>query len=202
MATALPRSLPMELRCDAERLFELTMWCLGRDVNHPEGNLLLRRGLFRERPPQGQRANSVYTASLPGGGVLKLWGFGVFCDDCNGAVYIPRDGFNPHLVDSGAMRWPAFHAEDLRAASCEPFTVAGLRACRAAVVTVAEWLAGYEEWVVEQLGSSWRHACFSERRKGSPIGAEELAAAWWRISARARALDFVVNDSIALTPGA
>jgi hypothetical protein len=192
----------MDLRCDAERLFDVTMWCLGRDVNHPEGNLLLRRGLSRERPPPGQQANSVYTASLPGGGVLKLWGFGVFSDDCDGAVFVSRDGFTPHLVDSGAVLWPVFHAEDLRAASREPLTLEGQRACRAAVVTLAEWLAGYEGWVVDQLGSSWRRACLAERRKGSPASGDELAAAWWRISTRTRALDFVVNDLTTLIPGA
>jgi hypothetical protein len=70
------------------------------------------------------------------------------------------------------------------------------------VVTVAEWLAGYEAWVVDQLGYSWRHACLAERRKGTPAGAEELAAAWWRISTRTRALDLVVNDLTALIAGA
>jgi hypothetical protein len=191
----------MDLRRDAERLFDVTMWCLGRDVNHPEGNLLLRRGLSRERPPQGQQANSVYTAWLPAGGVLKLWGFGVLCDGCDGAVYIARDGFTPRMVDREAVRWPVFDAEGLRA-SREPLSFEERRACRGAVVTLAEWLARYEGWVVDHLGPSWRFACLAERRKAPPVNAEELAAAWWRISTRARSLGFVVNDAIALVAGA
>jgi hypothetical protein len=70
------------------------------------------------------------------------------------------------------------------------------------VVTLAEWLAGYEGWVVDQLGHSWRHACLAERRKAAPVGAGELAAAWWRISVRASALELGVNHSIALMAGA
>lgn len=202
MAMAPAPVLPLELRRDAERLFDVTLWCLGRDVNHPGGNLLLRRGLGRERPPPELRAHSVYTAMLPGGGGLKLWGFGVLCEGREGAISIARDGFTPRLVDKAAVRWPVFQAEHLHAASREPFTCEERRSCRAAVVMLAQWLALYEEWVTEHLGSEWRQACLAERRKASPVRASELADAWWRIATCTRAMEFVVNEEFAPAAGA
>jgi hypothetical protein len=195
MATALPPALPLELRRDAERLFDLTMWCLGRDVKHPEGNLLLRSGLTRERPPEGQQGQSVYTATLAGGGSLKLWGFGVLCEGGDAAVFIARDGFTPRLVDVASMEWPVFEAERLQAASA-PLTFQEQRACRASVAVLAEWLARYEQWVADGVGLSWRSECFSERRKAPAVSPGQLAAAWWRISARVRACDFTMNDEL------
>lgn len=201
MATVLPPTLPMDLRRDAERLFDLSLWCLGRDVMCQEGNLLLRRGLTRERPPEGQPGNTTYTASLPRGGALKLWGFGLLCDDCEEAVYFSRDGFTPRLVKVAEVRWPVFQAAGLGAMS-EPRTFQERSATRLAVVTVAEWFARHEEWVAAEVGSQWRHTCLAERRKAAPVRAEELAESWWRLAVRARALEFAVNDDIAPVAGA
>jgi hypothetical protein len=196
MATALSPTLPLELRRDAERLFDLSMWCLGRDLKHPEGNLLLRFGLTRERPPEGHGGQSVYTATLAGGGSLKLWGFGALCEGGDTAVYIARAGFTPRLAEVACMEWPIFDAERLHAAH-EPVTFQEQRACRAGVAVLAEWLARYEQWVADGVGVSWRSLCFSERRKASPSRPEQLAAAWWRIATQARACDFTMNDEIA-----
>ncbi|WP_224245177.1 hypothetical protein [Hyalangium gracile] len=200
MTPTLPLTLPLELRRDGERLFEISMWCLGRDVNHPEGNLLLRRGLSRERPPEGQKGGSVYTGSLPGGGVLKLWAFGALCGDSDESIYIRRDGFTPLRVDRALVRWPVFEAEALGSAQA-PSTPEEQRLCRAAVVTLSEWMGGYEAWVAREVGLSWRSACFAERRKAPPVQVGELADAWWRIAARARSLDSVVNDFTAPAVG-
>lgn len=201
MAIALPAALPMDLRRDAERLFDLSLWCLGRDVLCQEGNLLLRRGLTRERPPAGQQGNSVYTASLPRGGVLKLWGFGLLCDDGDGAFFFARDGFAPRLVEPSGVKWPVFQAEGL-GATREPLTFEERRATRHAVVTVAEWFARHEEWVAEQVGKQWRHTCLAERRKAPPVRAEQLADAWWRLAMHTRALELVVHEHIAPAVGA
>jgi hypothetical protein len=67
---------------------------------------------------------------------------------------------------------------------------------------MVEWFARYEEWVVARVGVAWRCACFAERRKAPPAGAEQLSAAWWRISARIRALELIVDDFTAPALGA
>ncbi|MGZ3461675.1 MAG: hypothetical protein ACXU86_24555, partial [Archangium sp.] len=112
MGSSLLHVLPSDLRREGERLFDLSMWCIGRDVTHT-GNLLLRRGLTREGIPAGQQGTSAYSGALLGGGTLTLWGFGALCRVCGEAVYVPRDGFTPFLVDASRMAWPVFHSAGL-----------------------------------------------------------------------------------------
>jgi hypothetical protein len=201
MATALPAVLPGALRCDAERLFDITMWCLGKDVTCPEGNLLLRRGLSRTRRPEDQKGCSAYGCGLPGGGTLTMWGFGMLIQEKGAALFIARDGFCPRWVEPAGVRWPVFLAEGLGPLR-EPLRFDEQRAARRAVVMVAEWLAAYEEWVLAEAGVDWRRGCLVSRRKASPVRAEELPGAWWRMATRARALEFAVNDLNAPQAGA
>ena len=197
MGSSLADALPLDVRREGERLFDVSMWCIGRDVSH-EGNLLLRRGLSREGIPAGQQGTSAYSGALPGGGALTLWGFGALCRVCGEAVYVPRDGFNPCLLDEGRVVWPVFQAAGLGSALRAPATPRERQAARAAVVALAGWLAGYEEWVVEQTGLGWRHACVAARRKAAPVPVEELAAAWKRLSERVAVVEQpVVDDSFA-----
>ncbi|HZI15499.1 MAG TPA: hypothetical protein VE153_34325, partial [Myxococcus sp.] len=136
--------LPCELLRDGERLFDVSMWCLGRDVLCPEGNLLVRRGLTRHARPEGVEGQSAYTVALPDGGRLALWGFGVLCG-CGQQVFVPRDGFTPRLLDTSLSSLP-FQAAGLGPWHA-PVTGDERRAARAALAELAEWLAGHEEWV-------------------------------------------------------
>lgn len=192
VGSALPDTLPPDVRREGERLFDVSMWCIGRDVSH-EGNLLLRRGLAREGIPAGQQGTSAYSGALSGGGALTLWGFGALCRVCGEAVYVPRDGFSPCLLDEARVVWPVFQSVGLGGALREPATPRERQAARAAVVALADWLAGYEEWVVEQTGSGWRHACVAARRKVSPVPVETLPAAWKRLAERVAVLEQPVD---------
>jgi hypothetical protein len=193
MGSSLSQALPPDVRREGERLFDVSMWCIGRDVSH-EGNLLLRRGLTREGIPAGQQGTSAYSGELPGGGAFTLWGFGALCHVCGEAVYVPRDGFSPALVDEARVAWPVFQASGLGGALREPATACEHQAARIAVVALADWLAGYEEWVVQSMGSGWRHECIAARRKASPVPVELLAAAWRRLAERVGALEQPVVD--------
>jgi hypothetical protein len=189
--------LPHDVRREGERLFDLSMWCLGRDVLHPD-NLLLRRGLTRERLPAGQQGTSAYGSALEGGGALTLWGFGVLCRSAGGCVYVPRYGFAPVLVDARRLARPLFNAADFGVPRV-PGTPEECSAARAAVVGLAGWLAGHEEWVGALLGPDWRRECIAALRKAPSVPGEGLAAAWRRFAARVEALEHsVVNAS--LTP--
>lgn len=199
MGSSLPDVLPPEVRREGERLFEVSMWCIGRDVTH-EDNLLLRRGLTRERIPAGQRGTSAYSGALSGGGALTLWGFGALCRVCGESLYVPRDGFTPSLVDEARVVWPVFQAEGLGPALREPATPGERQAAHAAVVALAGWLAGYEEWVGERMGPGWRHECLAARRKPSPIPVEQLAVAWRRLAERVEALARPVVNEVMMAP--
>ena len=190
--------LPCELRRDGERLFDVSMWCLGRDVLCPEGNLLARRGLVRHARPEGAEGQSAYTVDVPGGGRLALWRFGVLCE-CGAAVFIPRDGFAPRILEVAPAR-PPFRAQDLGPWR-EPATAEERRAARAGLVSLAGWLAGHEEWVVRELGPGWRRECLEARRKASPVPADALATAWRRLGSRIRSLDSGFNACSAPVSG-
>lgn len=201
MGSSLLHPLPPDVRRDGERLFEVSMWCIGRDVTHAD-NLLLRHGFTRERIPAGQQGTSAYSGALPGGGALTLWGFGALCRVCGESIYVPRDGFSPAVVEEERITWPVFQAAGLGSPR-EPVTACEHSAARAAVVTLAGWMAGYEEWVLSLMGTGWRHACLAARSKASPVPAELLAAEWRRLAGRVEALERpVVNESFAPLAGA
>ncbi|PTL78206.1 hypothetical protein [Vitiosangium sp. GDMCC 1.1324] len=202
MGSSLLQALPPDVRREGERLFDISMWCIGRDVSHAD-NLLMRRGFTRERIPAGRKGTSAYSGALPGGGALTLWGFGALCRVCGECVYVPRDGFAPSLVEEGRVAWPVFEAAGLGARR-DPLTPRECSAARAAVVGLAGWLAGYEEWVVALMGAGWRHECVAARsRKASPVPVERLAMAWRQLAGRIEALERqVVNESFAPLAGA
>ncbi|MCP3142569.1 hypothetical protein [Pyxidicoccus xibeiensis] len=191
--------LPCELLRDGARLFDVSMWCLGRDVLCPEGNLLARRGLVRHVRPEGVEGQSAYTVDLPGGGRLVMWGFGVLCE-CGEAVFVPRDGFTPRLLDAAPAQ-PVFRAQDLGSWR-EPATAPERRAAREGLATLAGWLAGYEAWVVEEVGLEWRRTCVEVRRKASPVAPDTLSSAWRRLASRVRSLDSGFNVCAAPGTGA
>lgn len=191
--------LPADLRRDGERLFELSMWLLGRDVRHGD-NLLLRRGLTRERLPAGLEGTSAYSVALEGGAGLTLWGFGALLHAWGESVFVSREGFSPRLVDASAVAWPVFQAAGLGALR-EPRTPREQGASRVALVVLSEWLAGHEEWVAAVAGLAYRRECVAERRKAPAVPVEALPGAWRQLAARVRALAPVVNEFTAPAVG-
>jgi hypothetical protein len=191
--------LPDELRREGARLFDVSMWCLGRDVHCPEGNLLLRRGLVRHARPEGVEGQSAYSMDMQGAGRLVLWGFGVLCE-CGEAVFVARDGFSPRLLEATPPK-SAFRAQELGPWR-EPATAEQNRDARVVLVSLAGWLAGHEEWVARELGTGWRRTCLEARGKASPVAADALAAAWRRLGSRIGALDSGLNACLAPVSGA
>lgn len=185
-----PPILPRDVLRDADRLFDVSMWCLGQDVRCPEGNLLMRRGLVRHARPEGVEGQSAYCVALPDGGRLSLWGFGALCE-CGQAVFVPRDGFTPRWLER-APEGPAYRACELGTWRA-PASVEERREVRRSLTGLAEWFAGHEDWVAREVGLEWRRACVAARRKAPPVPPETLAAAWWRLGTRIRSLDLGFN---------
>jgi hypothetical protein len=191
--------LPCDVRRDGDRLFDVSMWCLGQDVRCPDGNVLLRHGLVRTARPPGLEGQSAYQGLLPDGGRLSLWGFGALCDACGAAIFVPRDGFVPRWVDDACGT--AFRVEDVGVRR-DVATGPERRAARAGLAMLADWLADYEAWVARDVGLSWRRECLAARRKASPVAAEDLSTAWRRLAARVRATDASVQQHVAPRFGA
>ena len=186
MGASSPPVLPEPLRREAAPLFDVSMWCLGRDVLHPD-NLLLRRGLVREPRPPGRQGTSAYRAALGEGGALTVWGFGVVRHTGAACVYVPRSSFHPLLLDAGCLEQPVFQAEELGVPRW-PTSFEECSWARCTLVALARWLALHEEWVTERLGPTWRCECLAALKKTPPLPAEGLAQAWRRWAERVETL--------------
>jgi hypothetical protein len=145
---------------DRHRLAELLdqqMWFFGRDIQHPEGNLLLRFGFTRERPPVAVSGTSRYTMTTPVGS-LTLWGWGVLWRDREPlALLMRRHGPGPRLVSAAVAReqvWAHTALTDSRAAASDELARVGML-----LADFAGWVHRYERWVRDTCGESWRREC-------------------------------------------
>lgn len=148
------RRLGGRLARSATALLHQTLWCLGRDIQHPDGNLLLAHGFTRLRPPADVPGSSRYQLASPEAAVA-VWGFGVwFAAPGAGSVFLRRYAFRP--------KW---HPGEAPPAAFTPiplgqWTAPRTPAARAAVLRLtaqaAAWFAAYETWVDAVAGPEWR----------------------------------------------
>jgi hypothetical protein len=178
------RSLP-SLRRQLAAAVDLTLWCLGCDVRHPAGNLLMERGLRRVRPPAGSLgATTMYAA---GGGDhearFAAWGFGLFlgCPVRGVGLLLRRhDAAGARLTAAPALAAPVWTPDALPHA--RP-VLDGTDAAHAAALlaALARHVAAHERWVAECCGAAYRTACVTERprhvRRRHRLG-PDLAPAW------------------------
>lgn len=172
-----PRSRP-KFRRWAAGLFDQQLWCWGRDISRPEGNVLLEIGMCRHRSPES-RLTSLYKATLEGDAEVWLWGFGLLYGEPGlGCVFLRRYGFDPMLMN----RPPEILVH--RADDLGPL-VRPLGARRTAAETLvrgaAKWIAGYEHWVAETLGIDYRRAVLEARGESPAVPAQAMASSWERL---------------------
>ncbi len=160
------------------------MWFFGRDIQHPEGNLLLRFGFARERPPAGVSGTSRYTLATPVGS-LTLWGWGAhWCDDQPLALLMRRHGPGPRLVSAAAPLdhvWAHTALTGTRAAVGAEWARVG-----ALLAAFAGWVHTYERWVRETCGESWRSDCAALRprhvRRKQLVAGERYVRSWQQMA--------------------
>jgi len=164
-----------DLRRRAVALLDQQLWCWGRDVARPEGNVLLGLGMCRYPSAVPGSDRTAYTGRT-GNGVVWLWGFGlVYCFPNLGGVFLRRYGFDPVLVEE--PRRPV-HAPEHLAPFVRP-TAARQRATAGELVrAAAAWIAGYEHWIAESLGTTYREATLATRDKPPTVPAKEMARSW------------------------
>jgi len=126
-------------------LVDLQFWLLGRDAEHPGGNLLTRAGFAREPAPPGRPGTTRYRLSR-GPFTVVVWPFGIALGRC----LLPRAG------EPAAWAGPPpdiHHPNELRsllrtASGCHPDDLA----------RAWTWLAGWERWVDATSGLAHRTA--------------------------------------------
>lgn len=171
----------------AAALLDQQLWCWGRDVEGAKGNLLLQRGLRRERPPEGAVASSAYTGQFADGGQVILWGFGCFYGEPDlGGVFLQRYGFVP-LYTRLVRLSEVYRIEELPHLAV-PRDASGLRAVRSLLGRLLDWIAGYEHWIAESQGLAYRELCLKERPKKAAVPAQRLAREWDLLAKKCRKL--------------
>lgn len=168
------------LRRWAADLFDQQLWCWGRDIARPAGNVLLQLGMCRHRCSDPKVGSTLYIASPDKDAALWLWGFGLLYRRRDlGCVFLRRHGFDLRLVGNPPER-PVHRVEEVgplvRQMGAEKI------AAEALLRDAALWIAGYEHWVAENLGIDYRRAVLKAREKRPTVPAQEMAASWERVA--------------------
>jgi hypothetical protein len=165
-----------DLRRRAVALLDQQLWCWGRDVARPEGNILLGLGMCRYRSAVPGPDRTAYTGRVAGDGVVWLWGFGlVYCLPNLGGVLLRRYGFDPVFVEEPQR---PVHTPEQLAPFVRPTTARDRAAAGELVRAAAAWIAGYEHWIAETFGTTYREATLAARDKPPAVPAKEMARAW------------------------
>ncbi len=166
---------PSVILADAARGMAQQMVFWGHDVNHPDGNALVRFGFKRSLSP-GLKGTSCYSMAWENG-VIELHGAVASwtpCDGKTGCVFCrdlaaislwlrdrpPVPGQEYGEPGTTRQRWEAF----------QPFL---------------RWLVSYEIWITEALESDWRERTWKTLKRlprGKPWIAPALAVKWWRLA--------------------
>jgi len=145
-----------EDRVRTAALFDQQLWCLGMDIRYP-GNLLLRHGFVRIRPPESEKCSSAYRLDLPRGGRIVLRGFGTFYgEDGVGGIFIGRHDFRPLLTPGPDLRIVPWWPDELPALRTP--ARADMGAWRYLTGVLVGWLGLYESWVTAVAGADHRLA--------------------------------------------
>jgi len=175
-----------EFRQWASNLLDQQIWCWGRDISRPDGNILLDLGMCRHRSPG--TGCTAYTGRVAGDGVVWLWGFGLmYCEPELGGVFLRRFGFHPMLVPGPPAR--PVHKPDSLDLLVRPLTSRQKDVAGSLLRGAAGWVARYEHWVAETYGSVYREATLRARVKKPPtVAARKMAAAWENLAKKSERL--------------
>lgn len=169
---------PPVIRSFGENLLGQQLWCWGCDIEHKEGNLLMRYGFHRHRHPstEDREGSSCYRLDADSRHIA-LWGFGVFFGVRRlGGIFLSRFGFEPGWANvesiSLGIRWPEelpIFGRPKRSRQWER----AHRLCREAM----RWISAYECWIQRNVGREFRERCVSEWMRPIVV-AEKMSTSW------------------------
>lgn len=155
-----------------QTLLDTEFWLIGRDIEHPRGNLLPDLGFVREPVPEDGYGPSRYRRTTEGEHVL-LWVWGIYLELEGAGLLLTRgDNAGTYAVDSP----PDGH---------EPPTRVPRQACDArALAGACGWFAAYEERVTMAAGVGHRVPRPGSRPSLAPPEPWSLSAAWQELGNR------------------
>jgi hypothetical protein len=158
-------------------LLDQQMWCWGRDIRHPGGNILCRYGFLPQRPANPDCGSTAYVLTPRPELTIVLWGFGMFYGDAERtAMFLKRYEFTPRLTSQRQTPWAMWDPARLSflrdpAGSEERIRIRGL------FTEALDWIGSYERWVVERFGVEYRRQCVAGWSK-AVVAAETMADTW------------------------
>lgn len=152
----MPTSRLRALLRDFTDLLGQQMYLWGRDVIHPQGNLLCENG-FDRRKSEGLEGTSCYRKSLEGGAFIELHGAcaGYYDPTHTSAdfLYI-RNKKHCFLYTGDEPPAPGTYAPDtLNNGPALDLYFASLR--------FLEWWLDYEKWIEAETSPDWRKSCYT-----------------------------------------
>lgn len=166
-----------EIKVFGESLLHHQCWFFGRDIWHPQGNLLVRCGFERCGASEGHAGSNCYRLRREEPFEINLWGFGIFFGDASlGGIFIKRYDFRPRLLGIGKLNAPVFKSEHLPP-SRRPREDYEMKTARHLTGDFIRWVLRYEDWIEKTCGKSWRRKCLREWDKAA-FPARQVKANW------------------------
>lgn len=167
---------PRPVRRFGGRLMEQQVWCWGRDVEYPDGNLLMQYGFERRRDSETAHRSTCYRLDQDDLHIC-LWGFGMFFGSRElGGLYLDRFDFCPTWAPveslSSQIHWP-----DELPAFVRPRGKLQWQCARKLWALSLFWIAGYESWIRKYAGIAYRRQCVETWLRPF-VRAEKKVAAW------------------------
>ncbi len=171
-------ALPAPVRKLGAALVDVQMWCFGRDVLSPHGNLLLAYG-FRKHPSPDARFHSTYQHANG----WQLWSWGLWISQTGGSLYLPRRRFELFYMPCAAqpLIWQPEDLSKLQAPRAADELAHALTLYKA----LCEAIIAYERWVQRQFGAAYRQQTIEQHpayRHYQHLNAESLICQWQSIS--------------------
>ena len=138
------------------RGLEQWLWFLGVDTRNPEGNLLVRNGFRKFKPPR-TKGSSRYQRKWRGN-LIDLHSFfvGIYPERADGFIFI-RARNQCFLFTDNQPPCPGDYPEDcIISADTDELT----HRFHTAASTFLSWLEEYEQWVDFTYGTNYRADCY------------------------------------------
>ena len=168
--------IPRPVRRFGGRLMGQQVWCWGRDVEHPDGNLLMDFGFERHRDCNTDIGSTCYRLDRDELHV-SLWGFGMFFGRRDlGGLYLGRFDFCPRWAPIESLSLEIYHPNELTVFA-RPRGRPQWQRARKLWKSSLLWIADYETWIRDTFGLAYRWECVDTWLRPF-IRAEKMVPAW------------------------
>jgi len=174
--------MPRPVRNFGLKLMAQQLWCWGRDIEHPDGNLLMQFDFERHRYLGIADQSTCYRLDDQDLHVC-LWGFGMFFGRRDlGGLYLGRFNFCPSWAPVESLSLGIHQTADLPAFD-RPRGITQWQRARELWKSLLQWIADYERWVRSTADLRYRQECVETWLRPF-VRADRMASAWQFLSRR------------------